>query len=79
MDCMSLVHFLYEKIWQQCLSRVQECKVGFPALERREEEPRAGTCSVSSIPFSLDLSFPSFLSVTSCSLATRHSGFPRPG
>lgn len=30
MDCMSLVHFLYEKIWQQCLSRVQECKVGFP-------------------------------------------------
>ncbi|XP_028626104.1 coiled-coil domain-containing protein 180 [Grammomys surdaster] len=26
MDCMSLVHFLYEKIWQQCLSRVQECK-----------------------------------------------------
>nr|BAC35608.1 unnamed protein product [Mus musculus] len=26
MDCMSLVHFLYEKIWQQCLSHVQECK-----------------------------------------------------
>ncbi|NP_001414613.1 coiled-coil domain-containing protein 180 isoform X1 [Rattus norvegicus] len=26
MDSMSLVHFLYEKVWQQCLSRVQECK-----------------------------------------------------
>ncbi|XP_051017528.1 coiled-coil domain-containing protein 180 [Acomys russatus] len=26
MDCMALVRFLYEKIWQECLTRVQDCK-----------------------------------------------------
>lgn len=30
MDCMTLVRFLYEKIWQECLAHVQDCKVGFP-------------------------------------------------
>lgn len=29
MDCLSLVRFLYEKIWQECLAHVQNCKVGF--------------------------------------------------
>ncbi|XP_041523268.1 coiled-coil domain-containing protein 180 [Microtus oregoni] len=26
MDCMTLVRFLYEKIWQECLAHVQDCK-----------------------------------------------------
>ncbi|XP_035294581.1 coiled-coil domain-containing protein 180 [Cricetulus griseus] len=26
MDCLSLVRFLYEKIWQECLAHVQNCK-----------------------------------------------------
>uniref|UniRef100_A0A8C8UK60 DUF4455 domain-containing protein n=1 Tax=Peromyscus maniculatus bairdii TaxID=230844 RepID=A0A8C8UK60_PERMB len=26
MDCMTLVRFLYEKIWQDCLAYVQDCK-----------------------------------------------------
>uniref|UniRef100_A0A8C6QA45 Coiled-coil domain containing 180 n=1 Tax=Nannospalax galili TaxID=1026970 RepID=A0A8C6QA45_NANGA len=26
MECMMLIHFLYEKIWQECLLRVQDCK-----------------------------------------------------
>ncbi|CAO2580667.1 Coiled-coil domain-containing protein 180 [Lemmus lemmus] len=26
MDCMTLVRFLYEKIWQECLAQVQDCK-----------------------------------------------------
>ncbi|XP_040594831.1 coiled-coil domain-containing protein 180 isoform X2 [Mesocricetus auratus] len=26
MDCMALVRFLYEKIWQECLTHVQNCK-----------------------------------------------------
>ncbi|CAH6790355.1 Ccdc180 [Phodopus roborovskii] len=26
MDCMALVRFLYEKIWQECLTYVQNCK-----------------------------------------------------
>lgn len=30
MDCMTLVRFLYEKIWQDCLAYVQDCKVAFP-------------------------------------------------
>nr|XP_048276472.1 coiled-coil domain-containing protein 180 isoform X1 [Myodes glareolus] len=26
MDCMTLIRFLYEKIWQECLAHVQDCK-----------------------------------------------------
>ncbi|XP_057647171.1 coiled-coil domain-containing protein 180 [Chionomys nivalis] len=26
MDCMTLVRFLYEKVWQECLAHVQDCK-----------------------------------------------------
>jgi hypothetical protein len=75
MDCMSLVHFLYEKIWQQCLSHVQECKVGVLLWRPRgEEELCAGIFSASSTRFSLDLGFSSSLSVTRCSLAIGHSG-----
>lgn len=45
----------------------------FSSLEAREEELCAGTSSASSAPFSLDLGFSSFLSVTRYSLAIGHS------